>query len=117
MPESRKYPVLWTRLASRDLFILVEYIAADNVDEAIRIFEKIRKTAAKLTMFPSRGRIVSELREQGVMAYRELIIGPWRIIYRFSGKTVYVLAVIDGRRNVEDILLERFLRTIRKGRD
>jgi toxin ParE1/3/4 len=39
--------------------------------------------------------------------YRELVATPWGIMYRVSGHTVSVLAVVDGRRNAEDVLLER----------
>jgi toxin ParE1/3/4 len=35
---------------------------------------------------------------------------PWRIIYRIATPSVFVMTVIDGRRNVEDILLERLTR-------
>jgi hypothetical protein len=31
------------------------------------------------------------------------------MIYRTEGKNVIILTVIDGRRNLEDILLERLL--------
>jgi len=41
------------------------------------------------------------------MIYREIVTAPWRIIYRISDKNVYVLSVLDARRNVEDILLKR----------
>ena len=60
-----------------------------------------------LFTFPERGRIVPELRDQGILQYRELIIPPWRILYRISEKRVYVLSVFDSRRNIEDILLKR----------
>ena len=42
--------------------------------------------------------------------YRELIVRPWRIIYRVSTKRVLVLAVLDGRRDLEGLLLSRLLR-------
>lgn len=58
---------------------------------------------------PLQGRIVPELRYYGVLTYRELIRPPWRIIYKTEENKVWVLAVIDGRRNVEDILLDRFI--------
>lgn len=32
-----------------------------------------------------------------------------RLIYKVEGKTVWVLAVVDGRGNVEDILLDRLV--------
>jgi len=62
-----------------------------------------------LDQFPDRGRIVPELKAHGILSYRELIISPWRVMYRTSEQKVYVLAVIDSRRNMEDILIERFL--------
>jgi len=61
-----------------------------------------------LNQFPDRGRIVPELKAYGILSYRELIISPWRVVYRTSEQKVYVLAVIDSRRNIEDILIERF---------
>ena len=35
----------------------------------------------------------------------ELIVPPWRILYRIAVKQVYVLSVLDSRQNIEDILL------------
>jgi toxin ParE1/3/4 len=56
-----------------------------------------------------RGRIIPELQAQGVLQYRELIVSPWRIIYRIAGQKVFVLSVLDARQNIEDILLKRLL--------
>jgi len=39
-----------------------------------------------------------------------MVIKPWRVIYRIEKKCVYVVSVIDCRRNVEDVLLERLLK-------
>jgi hypothetical protein len=57
--------------------------------------------------FPERGRIVPELREQGILQYRELVIPPGRILDRISEKSVLVLSVLDSRPNIEDVLLRR----------
>ena len=62
-----------------------------------------------LYLLPNRGRLVPELKDQGILQYRELIHPPWRIIYRISENKVYVLSVLDARRNIEDILLKRLL--------
>jgi len=43
-------------------------------------------------------------------SWRELIASPWRIIYRIEGRLVFVDLVLDGRRDVEDILMQRLLR-------
>jgi len=109
MPMSRNYTVKWTAIAGHDLDSIIGFIAEDSIDEAMRILERIRKKAAGLNTLPERGRIVPELKEQGINLYREIILAPWRMIYRIAGQTVYVLAVFDARRNLEDILLERFV--------
>ena len=106
---SRNYTVKWTATAGQDLDAIIGFIAEDRFEEAMRILEKIRKKSANLNTLPERGRIVPELKEQGIILYREIVLSPWRMIYRIAGQTVYVLAVFDARRNLEDILFERFV--------
>lgn len=105
----KRFGVEWAQPASKDLENIIDYISQDNVDTAITVFEKIKSKCNTLNQFPDRGRIVPELKAYGILSYRELIISPWRVIYRTSGQKVYVLAVIDSRRSTDDILIERFL--------
>lgn len=107
---SKNYQVDWAAVAQRDLKQIIDYIAIDSPGDASQILKKIRKKVSDLYTMPERGRIVPELKEQGIHTYRELIIAPWRVIYRISNTTVFVLSVIDSRRNVEDILLDRFVK-------
>jgi toxin ParE1/3/4 len=106
----KKYDVRWSDTAETDLLSILEYIAADRPSHAFELFEDIRKRASSLQLFPEKGRVVPELRDQGILQYRELIVSPWRIIYRISERSVYVLSVLDLRRNVEDLLLDRLIR-------
>ncbi len=110
MLPANRYIVEWANVAERDLESIINYIAHDSIDEALKMFYKIKDRALLLSTMPQRGRIVPELRRQGISIYRELVCTPWRIIYRISENKVYVLAVIDGRRNVEDLLLDRLAR-------
>jgi plasmid stabilization system protein ParE len=103
------YNVIWADTAENDLTNIIEYIAEDSSQNALTILTKIRRTASQLYTLPERGRVVPELQDQGIIQYRELIISPWRLIYRISEQKVYVLSVIDSRQNVEDILLKRFV--------
>ena len=105
---NKKYDIVWSNIAENDLKNIVEYIAEDSPPNALKIFNRIKQKASSLYTFPERGRIVPELREQGILQYRELVISPWRIQYRISEKSVLVLSVLDSRRNIEDILLKRF---------
>lgn len=106
---SREYNIIWADIAEKDLKNIIEYIADDSPINALKVFKKIKEKASSLYSFPDRGRLVPELKDQGILQYRELIHSPWRIIYRISENTVYVLSVLDARRNIEDILLKRLL--------
>ncbi|WP_363321015.1 type II toxin-antitoxin system RelE/ParE family toxin [Desulfobacula sp.] len=53
--------------------------------------------------------MVPELQGQGIFQYREIIITPWRLIYRIAEQRVFVLSVIDSRQNIEDVLLMRLI--------
>ena len=103
--------VEWSKTSESDLIAIVKYLHNNSPQAATKAFDKIKDKTTDLMIFPERGRIVPELLAQGIGHYRELVIPPWRVIYRFSGAIVYVLAVIDSRRNVEDILLDRLIRT------
>lgn len=105
-----KFEVKWAETAVNDLTEIISFISIDSNQNVLEVLGKIHNKASSLSKMPERGRVVPELKEQGINLYRELIIAPWRIIYRISGKTVLVLAAFDSRRNMEDILLERFLR-------
>lgn len=106
----KKCEVIWTDTAKKDLNEIIEYSAQDSIEIAIQKYEKIKETAGQLVLFPDQGRIIPELFKQNITKYKEIIISPWRLMYKVENNVVYVMAVIDGRRNVEDILLQRLLR-------
>ena len=103
---NKKYDVVWSNIAENDLKNIVEYIADDSPSNALKIFKRIKQKASSLYTFPERGRIVPELRDQGILQYRELVTTPWKILYRISEKSVFALSVSDSCRNIEDILLK-----------
>jgi toxin ParE1/3/4 len=104
------FRVLWTETAVRDLENLVGYIAADAPINAGKVLARLKSKAESLKTTPERGRLVPELVQHGLPVWRELIVRPYRILYRIDARTVCVLAVVDSRRDLEDVLLERLLR-------
>ena len=106
----RSFRVQWAEAAVRDLEELISYIAADSSLNAERILDKLEKRAQTLASTPARGRVVPELAHFGIRNWRELNVKPYRIIYRIDEDTVNVLAVLDGRRDLQDRLLERLIR-------
>jgi len=93
-----------------DLLAIVEFITADDSVAARQVFDQIESRCAALRKLPERSRVVPELAVFGIHTYRELVVAPWRIGCRVSGTIVLILAVVDGRRNMEDILLDRLIR-------
>lgn len=106
---SKSYEVLWASVAEKDLEGIILYIAEESPSTAKKVLARIKTRTAKLAKSPLQGRVVPELLSQGISLYREVVIPPWRVIYRIESDRVLVLSVIDSRRNVEDVLLGRFL--------
>ena len=109
--SDREFEVLWTETAARDLEEIFSYIARDSPTNARRVFVKLRTRAESLTTLPHRGRFVPELRDLSPEPWREILERPYRLIYRISESTVFIMAVLDGRRDLEDLLLWRLLRS------
>jgi len=111
----RNYTVEFARVAEGDVLAIVDYLAVHDPGAALRALHQFEAAAASLEKFPNRGRIVPELEVHGLVTHRELVIAPWRMVYRMAGQAVYVVAVFDGRRNLEDVLLDRAVRATDAG--
>jgi toxin ParE1/3/4 len=105
----RRYRVEWAQVAQRDLFGIVDYLVARSPDAAVSTLDRLQRRAESLKTVPGRGRAVPELERLQVREYRELVVPPYRLIYRISESAVLVLGVLDSRRNLEDILLDRLI--------
>jgi toxin ParE1/3/4 len=104
------FAVLLTHAAARDLDELYDYIALhDAPRKADYVLEQIEKTFSQLSEFPERGAYPKELLTLGVREYFEIFFKPYRIIYRVMDKNVYVLLVVDGRRDMPSLLQRRLL--------
>ena len=86
-----RYEIIWTNVAENDLINIIEYISVDSPQNALEILEKIRQKASSLYTLPERGRIVPELQGQGIFQYRELVIPPWRLMYRIAEREIFVI--------------------------
>ena len=107
---SKTYKLQWTANAKKDLLNIVEYIIRDSPSVADGIYLKIKKKAHSSNFFPLKGRVVPELQKEGITLYREVIASPWRIIYKVGNDTVYIMAILDSRQNIEELLLQKLLK-------
>jgi addiction module RelE/StbE family toxin len=105
----KKYFVKWTAPAREDINEIVDYISETNENYAVKILDKIEESVKKLDMFPERYRIVPDLEKYGYLIYREIVVEYWRVIYKIENEFVYIMLVIDGRRNLEDLLLKKMV--------
>jgi len=106
----RKYNVFWTQNAQTDLKEIIEFVKVDSLIQAKRIFNKIKAESLKLVEFPNIGRNIPELDRYNLSNYRELIVEVWRIIYTQKDNEIYVLSVIDSRRNLEELLFTKLFK-------
>ncbi|MBI5632595.1 MAG: type II toxin-antitoxin system RelE/ParE family toxin [Nitrospirae bacterium] len=106
-----KYSVFVVAEAERDLQEIYRYVFRnDSPEKAVRLLDSLEKTVMKLEALPLRGHIPPELERISVTEYREVFFKPYRIIYQVIGRAVYVYCVLDGRRDLQDLLQERLLR-------
>ena len=108
---SDRFTVQWTQTAVDDLLSIIDYVAArDGVEAAEHLYGQITHGVAGLETMPSRCRVVPELEAEGVDGYRELLVGPHRLMFAVRGREVVLLAVLDGRRDLGELLIARALR-------
>ena len=99
-----------TNDAARDLEELYDYIALhDAPRKADYVLDQIEKAFSKLSEFPERGAYPKEMLTLGIREYRQIFFKPYRIIYRVMEKNVYVLLIVDGRRDMQPLLQRRLL--------
>ena len=103
------FRVMLTNDAARDLEELYDYIALhDAPRKADYVLDQIEKAFSKLSEFPERGAYPKEMLTLGIREYRQIFFKPYRILYRVMEKNVYVLLIVDGRRDMQS-LLQRLL--------
>lgn len=106
-----RYEVLLTDGAARDLESIHAYISeSDSPASADRILAEMLKVAERLEAFPDRGSRPRELLALGYVDYRQIVIKPWRVVYRTTAQRVFILMVADGRRDMRTLLSQRLLR-------
>jgi toxin ParE1/3/4 len=96
----KRLPVRWLEPASLDLIEMA----------ASKMGRDILLAAERLSRQPRVGKVVPELHEQGISEYRQVYVGPYRIIYSLEPDSIDVLAVLDGRRDTQAALFQRLIR-------
>lgn len=106
----KRAEVFFTAGAERDLQELYNFVADhDSMAQADRLLDRIQTLVADLATNPDRGAHPRELLALGIRDYRQVVVKPYRVIYRCLGAKVLIYLVADGRRDMGTLLARRLL--------
>ncbi len=107
-----RYDVLLTWEAEEDIAAIHDYIeASESVERADRTAAMLFEAVASLETLPHRGNVPKELSLLAAAEdVRELHFWSYRLIYQIVGSDVTVLAIADGRRDMQAFLQRRLAR-------
>ena len=94
---ARLVRLIWTDPALDELDEIAATIALDDPPAARRFVVRTLKVIERLRQFPQSGRLVPEA--PGT-TYREVIVGPCRIVYRREGPAILIVHVSRGERRL-----------------
>ena len=102
----------WTPDGIDSLNEILEYYrdrAGENI--ANTIYNKIIKEIELLELEEIKTKQSQDLKDIGINDVYELVVKPWKVYYKIRGdnKKAYVLFVLDGRRNLEEILMSKVI--------
>jgi toxin ParE1/3/4 len=85
----------WTEAAFDDLESIAGYVARDLEHYAAALVQEVIDAARSLAVYADRGQVVPELQDASLP---ELLVRPYRLVYRVEEQVVLILAVIHGSR-------------------
>lgn len=89
--------VVWSAQALRDIESIRDYIAQDSPAYADLVVRRVVGATERLSAFSELGRIVPE---RGVPSLREVIIRPYRVVYRLRDDAVQIVTVFHAARTL-----------------
>ncbi len=96
--------VKWSPEATEDLESIAEYVARDSEFYARAVVTEILAVSRAIREFPLIGRVVPEIGDEQI---RERFVYSYRMVYRIEPRRILIIAVIHGKRLLENIS-ERF---------
>ena len=99
------YNIKIMQIAQDDMKSIIAHIRIDDPDAAIRMYEKIKTSIAKLVNFPLMGPLPLDSKIAG-QGYRMIIVDPYLVFYILvmEDNTVEVHRVLHGKQDFPYIL-------------
>jgi plasmid stabilization system protein ParE len=92
--------VKWSPEATEDLEAIAEYIARGSEFYARAVVTEALSVSRNIGEFPWIGRIVPEIGDEHI---RERLLYSYRLVYRVESMRILIVAVIHGKRLLENI--------------
>ena len=96
--------IVWSDPAIEDLEGAVEFIARDSPAYAANLAQLAVDAADSLVRFPNRGHQITDPK---LSRFRELIVGPYRLVYLVEAKRVLIVGLFHGHRALRRALKGR----------
>ena len=91
--------VEWSPLANEQIDAAVDRIAQENPAAALDWLERVLAGARRLARFPNSGRMVPEIQREDI---REIIVSPYRVMYRRKEDLVEIAAIRHEAREFDE---------------
>jgi len=91
--------ILWSPQALSDLESIRDYIAHDSPRYAELVLRRLVAAVDRLEEFPKSGRVVPERNADDL---REIIVRPYRIVYRLRPGVAEIVTVFRASRMLRD---------------
>jgi len=87
--------VNWTEAARAQLRDIRGFVAGSSPQYATKMVDRLTRRSQQIATFPRSGRIVPEANDVSI---REVLEGPYRIIYHILEDEIDIIAVVHGAR-------------------
>ena len=105
-----KCRIIWSKDAGDELIEIISYIKYNTGKiTAKKIHQKIINEIKRVSENAAGRRIAPLLMDLGVNHIHQLNINPWIIFYKAENDRMEILSIIDGRRNLEEILYKKMM--------
>jgi toxin ParE1/3/4 len=97
--------------AEQDLKDLRSYVVKNFSQTTwLKTYSKLKESIRNLATFPLMGAVPPELETLSLNQYRQVISGMNRVIYEPRADAVYIYMIVDTRRDLETLLMQRLMR-------
>ena len=105
-----KHEIIWSKDAGDELADIISYIKYNTGKiTAEKIYSKIMNEVKRVSENAEGRRIAPMLKEFGINYIHQFNINPWIVFYKIENNKMEIISIIDGRRNLEEILYKKIM--------